>query len=554
MRKDGLVASAAAMSVSAGRRVFVVLVAAVLSAALLNVAPSEAFADAPDDMPRADTVAGRMLSNVPPGEALNEAATQSDESRVAAEEYQPDEEAAKYVKELVSAGLLTSEVYDQLFYDDVTRLELAKHAMAFYLFLGGEDPGSSGVDYIDTNDLNAKKGCVLGFFDYNDGYFDPDDSVDKAEAITVLAKATIKAKPSEASNVPSADAALKSLQEKYTDAASVDTDDLPYFGFMDARGALLSPRNALSGGDAYLSAYHSPSREDFFLLLSDAAWAFAKNRVAQHAIAPSDPKASEYRYQSYFASAFKNNTYLHWSESAGAYSYSVGIYVSKKLKTKIKTGYASLVLNKTSVPTYRSVFGDLTKKKVCYLKVQVVDRHGMKSRKSLKVNFYAEKFVNLNQKLFGSKTRFGFKNVKAAKKYQKTITVNVWKLVSGKKVKAKMWLTVNKELADDVKRIFAEIYKGKEKFPIKEMGGYQVRANKRSEHNHGTAIDINPTENCMKDGKKVVAGKFWKPGKNKYSIKPNGDVVKAFAKYGWYWGGYGWGDRKDYMHFSYLGT
>jgi hypothetical protein len=160
----------------------------------------------------------------------------------------------------------------------------------------------------------------------------------------------------------------------------------------------------------------------------------------------------------------------------------------------------------------------------------------------------------MNQKLFGNKSRFGFKSTKAAKKYQKTVSVKVWRLSGGKKVSSTTSVTVNKELADDVKKIFNEIYKGKEKFPIKAMGGFQIRASKTSEHNHGTAIDINPTENYMIDGKKVVSGEFWKPGKNKYSIKPDGDVVKAFEKYGWYWGGNGWGDRKDYMHFSYLGT
>jgi hypothetical protein len=58
----------------------------------------------------------------------------------------------------------------------------------------------------------------------------------------------------------------------------------------------------------------------------------------------------------------------------------------------------------------------------------------------------------------------------------------------------------------------------------------------------------------MIQGKNVLAGKFWKPKKSKYSIPKNGDVVKAFEKYGWYWGGNGWNDKKDYMHFSYLGT
>jgi hypothetical protein len=351
--------------------------------------------------------------------------------------------------------------------------------------------------------------------------------------------------------VPTADAALAALGQIYQDAAYIDVGNLPYIGFMNVRGALLMPRGE-KPGYAWLGAGTSVSRGDFFLYLSDAAWIFAKSKLSPHTIKPDVPTASG--YQSYYVSCYKNNTNLYWNESQGAYSYGVSLYVSKKLKKNLSVGYASLSLNKTSAPTYKSVFGNLKQKKVCYLKVQTVDRHGVKSKQSLKINFYAEKFVNVNEKIFGNKNRFGFKNAKAAKKYQKSISVKVWKLSGKKKVRSSMLLTVNKEIAGDVKKIFTEIYKGKEKFPLNGMGGFQIRPSKTSEHNHGTAIDINPTENCMKDGKKVVAGKFWKPGKNPYSIKPDGDVVKAFEKYGWYWGGNGWGDRKDYMHFSYFHT
>jgi hypothetical protein len=466
--------------------------------------------------------------------------------------YESSDEVSKYTEELISAGLLLPDVYNRPFYEGVTRAELAKYAVAFYSFLGGPDPGDAGDSYLDTADPDAKKAYALGFFDYDDGYFNPSGRVSGSDAIKVLAKAVIAATPSGAYVLPTADAALASLSPKYADADSVYIEDISYVGFMDSCGALLLSREALSGAAAYLGANDTQSREEFFLLLSDSVWAFARARVAPYAAAPAPPKASE--YQSYIAHAFKNDVNLYWSESPGAYSYDVGVYISKRLEGKINVGYASLNLNRMSVPTYESVFGDLDKKKACYLKVRAADRHGIKSSETLKVNFYAERFVNINQKLFGNKSRFGFKNTKAAKKYQKTIRVKVWKLSGGKKVKSSMWLTVNKEVADEVKLIFNEIYKGKEKFPVKVMGGFQIRESKRSEHNYGSAIDINPTENCMKDGNTVVSGEFWRPGKNKYSIKPDGDVVKAFEKYGWYWGGHGWGDRKDYMHFSYLGT
>jgi hypothetical protein len=523
--------------------------------------------------------------------------------------YTPDKSAGKYITELVQSGMLPYSIYDKYFETYLTRADLAAYAMSFYYFLGGADPGDPGDNYSDTDDLNAEKAYALGFFvadaedetGYDDGanygggagdgtgtggngvgdgsdtggegtgegsetgdgdgtggdtepidkrkHFYPEDSVKKGEAIAVMARAIIKVRPSDAASVPTADAAHAALSAIYRDVYYAKADELPYIYFMSARGALLLTRNEQSG-NASLGADYEITRSSFFLLYSDIAWAFVKNVISRYAVPPADPTASE--YQNANVSCYKNNVYLYWKEAADAYMYEVGVYVAKKKKADITVDYSALSLNRNSKPTYHSVFGNPKSKKSCYLSVRAVDRHGVKSKKKLKVNFFAEKYVNVNHKFFGNKNRFGFKNAKAAKKYQKTVKVNVWKVSGGKKVKSAMYVTVNKELADDVRKIFAEIFKGKEKFPIKAMGGFQIRASKTSEHNYGTAIDINPTENCMKDGNKVTAGKFWRPGKNKYSIKPNGDVVKAFEKYGWYWGGNGWGNRKDYMHFSYF--
>lgn len=101
--------------------------------------------------------------------------------------------------------------------------------------------------------------------------------------------------------------------------------------------------------------------------------------------------------------------------------------------------------------------------------------------------------------------------------------------------------------------MFKEIYKSKERFPIHEMGCYNWRGNSStSEHCLGLAFDINSNENYMIDGKKVLAGSFWKPKKNKYSIPLKCKLVKILEKYGFERGL--WGSRRDYMHFSYFGT
>lgn len=103
-----------------------------------------------------------------------------------------------------------------------------------------------------------------------------------------------------------------------------------------------------------------------------------------------------------------------------------------------------------------------------------------------------------------------------------------------------------------IKEMFKEIYKSKERFPIHEIGCYSWRGkNSSSEHCEGLAFDINSNENYMIQGKKVLAGSFWKPKKNRYSIPLNCKLVKILEKYGFHRGL--WGSRRDYMHFSYFG-
>lgn len=139
------------------------------------------------------------------------------------------------------------------------------------------------------------------------------------------------------------------------------------------------------------------------------------------------------------------------------------------------------------------------------------------------------------------------------------VTVNVWELdKNGEKVAAKKTLTVNQFLAEDVKKIFQEIFEDSSKFPIKSVGGYCWRNTafgNVSQHSYGTCIDINPDENyyCYAADGAPITGTHWKPYEDPYSIVPDGAVVASFAKYGWTWGGNWDGTLKDYMHFTYLG-
>ena len=149
----------------------------------------------------------------------------------------------------------------------------------------------------------------------------------------------------------------------------------------------------------------------------------------------------------------------------------------------------------------------------------------------------------------------GFKNSSSwsvIDKRMTTISVKVWDFasgMSGKKVTKTKYLTCHKRLAPTLKKIFSEIYKGKEKAPIYELGCYSRRS---GEHGNGMAVDINSNYNAMFDNGKPTAGSYWNPKKYAYSIKRYGDIEKAFEKYGFSRGF--WGSRKDYMHFSYFGT
>ena len=130
------------------------------------------------------------------------------------------------------------------------------------------------------------------------------------------------------------------------------------------------------------------------------------------------------------------------------------------------------------------------------------------------------------------------------------VEVPVWRLKDGEKVSDTERFQILDVLANDVKEIFHEIHKGKEKFPIKNLIGYSWRGSFKSLHSTGRAIDLNPEENPQVNSNgKAIVGKSWQPGSNPYSIKPDGDVVRAFTKRGWIWGANF--RTRDYMHFGF---
>jgi hypothetical protein len=137
-------------------------------------------------------------------------------------------------------------------------------------------------------------------------------------------------------------------------------------------------------------------------------------------------------------------------------------------------------------------------------------------------------------------------------------------------------LVVNASVAMTIGSIFRRLYE--DRFPIRRMvpvsvyGGdddasmaadntsaFNCRAavssgpHHWSMHAYGEAVDVNPVENPY-----IYNGEVLPPNGAAYAdrsrnspgmAKPGGSLVRAFAAYGWGWGG-NWSSSKDYQHFS----
>ncbi len=140
--------------------------------------------------------------------------------------------------------------------------------------------------------------------------------------------------------------------------------------------------------------------------------------------------------------------------------------------------------------------------------------------------------------------------------YYETVTVKVWDFKSGigsEKVTKTRSFYVHRNLVPTIKRVFQEIYECEEKYPIKSIVTYWSGGN--SEHDPGTAVDINPDENpYVSPNGTVLVGKKFDPENNPYSFEVGGEVEQIFEKYGFTRGIYWKSGYKDYMHFSFFGT
>jgi hypothetical protein len=391
-----------------------------------------------------------------------------------------------------------------------------------YLSLTGKLPEDwDGNRFTDKPNAYANVASTLGLVSgYDDGSFRSSGLIKREEMFAMIYKLIAKLDESGVAEALSTDEVLA----YFADAMQISA-------WAKDATALMVSREIVSGTDKKtLEPKQNTTRAQALVILNNALKTLSDGPVSSRTIDRS--------YKAFLETAYnKNNAEKNVAEPVA----SVEVVATKGFN--IDSLYANAVEPEAST-------------------TPVISRGGRRDFRSLEEIYTPEEMLvmlgNNSVKyalIFGSKDAERYQTSAEALKHMVTVSVEVWQLGSnGSKTTGKRNITVHVAIADTVKSIFKDIYEGPEKFPIKDVGGYSWRPSPTSEHRWGLAIDINATENYMirKDGT-VVAGSFWLPGDNPYSMRPDGDVVRAFKKHGFTWGGDAWPMSNDYMHFSFLG-
>lgn len=189
--------------------------------------------------------------------------------------------------------------------------------------------------------------------------------------------------------------------------------------------------------------------------------------------------------------------------------------------------------------------------------LQVPDENGLYRLKTYSETLASGEAAEKEARVFGDGGKYT--SAEEADAHMTEVTVKVWKLDdSGNPYASTLTFRINSVLKDDVIAIFDEIYNSPVKAPLKDVTAYGWRnamsSGTYSDHNYGTAIDLNYNENYCIYPSGAVVGTFYDPASSVYSFPEDGIVVQTFAKYGWLWGGNAWvSGTVDHMHFTYLG-
>jgi len=468
-------------------------------------------------------------------------------------EHQPSAWASEKIMIAKKAGLINEDFGKQEYTTSITRRDFCKLLINGCRLYGYPLPDvSQSHPFTDTEDKTAKQAFMLGLTSGTaEGIFSPDLPLTREMAVAMLGKLRFLLQPEDKLiDEQQAEHILQTYVKdtsQISDWAKISTADAYFRGLITGTDiGILSPKNNVTREQAVILTLNTLTYCD------DSPF---KAAGIKDCVLPAPSGI-------YISPHYRNDEVnLTWGEIPNASGYEVKVYKEGVLAYSTKTKHNNLDFRTSSQQDDSSspgnIFSNDNKPIKAVLEVTPLDKTDNPSIFSLKREFTVSPQDRQTSGSIASRSLSPINSAREALSFLEDIEVRVWQLSpSGTKQTATITLTVHKKVAEDVKKIFEEIYNGKEKFPIKYCIGYSNREKSTSQHNLGLAIDINPDENYFigRDGV-IKAGKFWKPGENPYSILPDGDVVRAFKKYGWHWSPeMNWSNGADYMHFSLSGT
>ncbi len=501
--------------------------------------------------------------------------------------YQPSTWALQKIEISERSGIIPEGFYTRPFTDSINRMDFAELMISTCRFYGITIPELPAVHpFKDTTDNSAESAYMLGLLSgTSPGVFNPDLPLTREMAAVVLSRmrmlfqsfSDIGGINAEMTNLQldlegtieyeepmNVEQAVELLGTYSSDSTQVSEWAKTHMADVYSLGLL----NGIGGGKTHPKG--NITREQAavlaFNLLTFCDVSQIKTAGVTECVLPVPTGI-------YIAQTYRpGDLYLCWNAIPTASAYDVTLMKDGDPVYTVRTSNTFIDL-RTNIPEYRrvsyatadienefslfsTIFGSAKTPIHATIRVAAVDSDEKTSIFCLDKEFTIVPYISKNELITGDREKQQFASRSEAEENMTKITIKVWNLTdSGSKVTSNRTLTVNKNVAEDVIKIFDEIYNGAEKFPIKDVSGYAFRDG-NSQHSNGTAIDINPNENYFVTWKgKILAGSLWEPGENPYSILPDGDVVRAFNMYEWHWSpDMKWPNGADYMHFSLIGT
>ena len=478
----------------------------------------------------------------------------------------PPNEPADWAKyEVLAANavdILPTNAFTRSFYDNITREEFCEIIVRTYEKIEGKEialPRSS--PFKDTTNPYILKAAAQKIVDgFEDGTFRPEALLTRQEAAKMIHGALFADSPSYYFRSKS-DSLYFEDTESIADWAALSVYILHSNGIMKGSDNYeILPLANLSRQEAIALAVRSLGNIDGALLDNAGYYLSAAPGTGYEMYSMFREDSSIYLYA---GESYADNCSLlcQFFAPDSALIYETTLPVDSYRSAHLTVGNYKTVWSEEGRQRYDAegaifdiIYGEGSGPKTVYLKVTQISPKGNPSPNTCSMQISLKPYINENDMITGDPDRGTFTSDAEARAFMTTITVNVWNIDNnGNKVPSTRSFTLHRAFADDMWNAFQEIFNDPEQFPIKSIGGYDWRGGSRTEHNTGTAIDINPNENAFYDRNgNLLSGSFFLPGENPYSIPLEGSVVRILAKYGWTRGF--WNSGTDYMHFSYFGT